>query len=193
MPTLEELRGLDEDEFTKKVIKPLLEEMDYKGVRIIHGSKEYGKDIIFYTLGPFDNKRWGGVQLKVKDITGGMTQKGNFVEVSNQLETALEMPHPDMTSVDKVSITEVYLITSQSFTDNAKEALINKFSDKPVYFVDGETVLEKINKYDIPITDSEIFEKSITDAIEEEETPLIAEIAGEDYKLTPVVEDEEVS
>lgn len=188
MPTLEDLRGLNEDEFTEEVIKPLFEEMGYKGVRITHGSKEYGKDIIFYTLGPFDNKRWGGAQLKAKDVTGTMTKKGNFVEVSNQLETALEMPHPDMTSASEVSITEVYLITSHGFTENAKDALIEKFSDKPVYFIDGNMVLEKVEEYGIPVTEDEKFEKSIREAVENEDYSKLEEMLG--TKLEPVSEGE---
>lgn len=190
MPTLEDLRELDEDKFTEEVVKPLFEAMDYKGVRITHGTREYGKDIIFYTLGPFDNKRWGGAQLKAKDISGGMTQKGNFVEVSNQIQTALEMPHPDMTAATEVSITEVYLITSHGFTENAKEALIEKFSDKPVYFIDGEMVLEKVKEYGIPVTEEEKLEKSVKDAVENEDISELEEILDTKLEYTPVSEGE---
>lgn len=103
------------------------------------------------------------------------------------------MPHPDMTSADEVSITEVYLITSKEFTRNAKDALIEKFSDSPVFFIDGESVLEKVKEYEIPITEEEKLEKSVSEAINEEKTPAIAEFAGEKYKIEPVSEEEEVT
>lgn len=192
MPTLEDLRALNEDDFTNEVIKPLLEKMGYKGVRITHGSEEFGKDVIFYTLGPFDNKRWGAAQLKVKKVHGGLAKKGNYEEVKNQLNTALRVPHPDMTSGDKVSITETYLITSEYFTENSKEVLIEEFSNNPVFFIDGETVLQKVKEHEIPVTPDEKFERSISEAFENEEIPSVVEFAGEKLKFTSVSEEQEV-
>lgn len=188
MADLGDLRALNEDDFRDEVIIPLFKEMGFNGVKNTHGSMEFGRDVVFYTVDPFGNKTWHCSQLKVEQIHGTKSNEGNYGEISSQIKAAFSTPYRHAVSGDKVNMTTMYVITSQDFTDEAEIALISEFGDKPVYLIDGEDVMDQVTAYEIPITSEEKFDKSIRDAERELSLPHRVKINDEKEVVVKVSE-----
>jgi hypothetical protein len=169
MSKLEKLQELDEETLTQKIVMPLFKKLGYEQVQYNHGSGEHGKDVVFHETNPVGVKKWGAAQVKSGKVRGGGTTQGNVAEIKNQIQEAFDNPYQDNLSGEEFRISEFYVITSKGITNTAQQSINNSFTDKDVYFMTGENLLEKMEEESILIPelrDSEEIEDVTTDVDE---------------------------
>jgi|SRR6266550_3888662 len=138
----------DEDAFCRELLLPLLREMGFVSVRYSHGKKEYGKDFTFSEATPFANYRRYGLQAKAGDVRGGVNSE--IDELLGQIEDAFSMPYCEIGSKEPRYISTFIIAISGSFTDNAREKIVEKMPKGAigsVYFLDRERLTELIDRY----------------------------------------------
>lgn len=120
----------DERLFSKELIEPLLRAMKYDAVRNIHGSGEFGKDILCREFDKFGTERWLGIQLKAGDITG---EVNSIVDVIiGQINDAFAIPFEDGASRSLKRISLFYVMCSGRITDNARTKIWSKIPNNLV-------------------------------------------------------------
>jgi len=145
---LERITGLLEDEFTKEIVMPLLVKMGFSGVKYVHGSDEHGRDVVFFEIDKFDNKKWKAAQVKAVRIHGNARENtGNVNIMINQISSAYRNPYYDTSSERNIFFYEMYVITNKNITPAAKTDIENEFTNKPVFFLDGQQIVNLLEKY----------------------------------------------
>jgi hypothetical protein len=138
----------DEDLFCRELLHPLLRRMGFLFVRYAHGKKEYGKDFTFSEITPFGNHRHYGLQAKAGDIKGGVNAP--IDELLGQIADAFAMPYYEIGSKEPRYISTFIIAISGSFTENAREKIVEKMSNSvvgSVYFLDRERITELAERY----------------------------------------------
>ncbi|GMN05161.1 hypothetical protein MTsPCn5_05490 [Croceitalea sp. MTPC5] len=106
-------------------LKQLFRAKGFKNVEITHGSKEYGKDLVFtFYDAAFDETFWYGVIVKNKNA-----RQNDFVnggEIAQQIELAFNVPFLNSQG-KKMPISRIFIVINGSVTDNAKEVLSNTY------------------------------------------------------------------
>ena len=59
-----------EENFTQKLLKPLLQRLGFYSVRDYHGTREFGKDLVFAEVDRFAEISYHGLQAKYEDGIG---------------------------------------------------------------------------------------------------------------------------
>jgi hypothetical protein len=141
----------DENLFCIEVLSPLLRKMGFLAVRYTHGTQEYGKDFTFSELTKFGELRHYGLQAKAGNISGKVNSQ--IDEILGQINDAFSMPYYELGSKDARYISVFMVAISGSFTENAKQKLVEKIPKGAigsVYFIDKEKILELVEKYWLP-------------------------------------------
>lgn len=115
---------VNEAEFCKKFLHPLLMMIGFHSIKYTHGKKEYGKDFIFSENTAFGNLRHYGLQAKAGNISGAVNSDIDFIV--GQLNDAFSMPFQEIDSNNNLYISTFILAISGNFTENAKEKIRNK-------------------------------------------------------------------
>ena len=68
-------------------------------------------------------------------------------EIIGQIDDAFTMPYIDTSSRERRYISEMFIVISGRFTDNAKDKIIEKVSQRNVSFIDIDKVEELLSKY----------------------------------------------
>jgi len=66
-----------EENFIQKLLKPLLQRLGYYSVRDYHGSREFGKDLVFAEVDRFAEISYHGLQAKYEDSVS-LTMAGRW-------------------------------------------------------------------------------------------------------------------
>jgi hypothetical protein len=138
----------DESLFCQQLLNPLLRRMGFLFVRYTHGKKEYGKDFTFSELTPFGDHRHYGLQAKAGNISGGVNSA--IDELLGQLSDAFTMPYYELGSKEPRYISTFVIAISGSFTENAREKIVEKIPKGAmgsVYFLDRERITELAERY----------------------------------------------
>ncbi|MCK4664317.1 MAG: hypothetical protein KAT68_15720 [Bacteroidales bacterium] len=114
---------MNEENYTKNTIIPLLKKMGYMEVTYNHGIREFGKDIIFSEFDKFGNKKYYAAQIKDDDISG--SNKGDIHDLISHIRNTFNIKFPDLITRTEVKISEYFVIISGKFIGNAKELLLN--------------------------------------------------------------------
>src|SRR3989344_9466063 len=135
---------MDEDQYTKEIIIPLLKYMGFIEVRYNHGIEEFGKDVLFAEFDRFGNKKYHAAQIKVGNIAGGNNKGIN--DLVDHITNAFEMPFTDMVTKKEQNIADFFIFTNGEFVGNAKKIILQNARLKPyihrVYFYDGQLATE---------------------------------------------------
>jgi len=102
------------------ILKQLFSKMQFEDVRINHGNREFGKDLVFYETDKFNKKIWYSVVVKNKNATQSDFENGG--EVLKQVETSFKKPYKDENK-DQHYINRVIVIINGSVTPQALEIL----------------------------------------------------------------------
>ena len=135
-----ETSGRLESSFRTAVVIPLLRRMGYIDVADTQGASEFGKDVVFAEYDRFGTKRWYAAQLKAGDVSGVVDGRVN--ELVAQVRTAFDVPFPDLVSKEDVYVSEVFVMISGRFTNNAKTILLERLKDRRTWvrFLDAEGI-----------------------------------------------------
>ena len=122
----------DEFRFRQELVEPMLRQVPgIIHVICTHGNDEYGRDFIFDYRHPLlGDRRWVAVQVKVGNVSG--TAGGILRTILDQVQMAFEHPITDLGAMGKVSTSEVIVLISGHFTNNAKERILDSMRD-PVW------------------------------------------------------------
>lgn len=145
---VEDIQDISEKKFREEILHPLLKSIEgIDEIKEVHGVNENGKDFVFRTENEFGENTWKGLQAKVGPINGGSS--GNIGNLIEQAELALEMKyHYDYEGTDEY-LSEIYIVTNGKITDSASNQIKGRIHNRlkgSVYFVDGEKVIELIDK-----------------------------------------------
>src|SRR5258708_21135890 len=94
----------------QQAIAGLLTCLGVRNVQILHGSQEYGKDIIFRITGPLRESMLCACVIKNHKITGAVASSKGARTILLQAEQALDTPHYDGIGNGE-RIQRVYIIT----------------------------------------------------------------------------------
>ena len=138
----------DERSFCLEVLYPLLRRMGFLFVRYTGGRKEYGKDFTFSEATVFGSHRHYGLQAKAGDVRGGVN--ADIDELLGQIADAFAMPYYELGSKDPHYISTFIIAISGSFTENAREKIVEKMPKGligSVCFLDRERITELVERY----------------------------------------------
>ena len=138
----------DEKLFSTEILYPLLRKMDFIDVRYTHGQREYGKDFTFSEQTKFGNLRHFGLQAKAGNIRGNVNS--DIDEIIGQLNDSFSMPYHEVSANESRQISTFIVAISGTFTDNAKDKIVNKIPNYfkgSVYFLDRDKITELIERY----------------------------------------------
>lgn len=143
----EALEALSESELRSRVLVPLLEDMGFTDVMEYHGLLEFGKDIVFYDKDRFGDRVFYAIVAKKGRIHGSVSKSGSMSEVVYQAEQALGEPWLDPSRLTRHRIDKVIIAASGTITHVASMSIAARLQDKPVRFLDGNKIVELIDKY----------------------------------------------
>lgn len=124
------IKILKEEEL-RKTIKLVLEEKGFKEVRIMHGSQEFGKDIVFCDEDKLKRKTWTACVVKCGDIK----QPGNvFEDILRQIRECFDVKLSTHNNGD-VEITNVIVISNGRYMPNVK-TMIKQAHGKAKKYID---------------------------------------------------------
>jgi hypothetical protein len=138
----------DEALFCRELLYPLLRRMGFLFVRYTGGRKEYGKDFTFSEATAFGIHRHYGLQAKAGDVRGGVNAA--IDELLGQIADAFAMPYYELGSKESRYISTFIIAISGSFTENAREKIVEKMPKGvigSVYFLDRERITELVERY----------------------------------------------
>lgn len=77
---------LAERNLRNDVLPPLLRALDYIDVRVLHGPREEGKDLLAWRISEIDTPEWVGFVVKAGDITAQVAAVSGIRTVLHQVE-----------------------------------------------------------------------------------------------------------
>jgi hypothetical protein len=119
------MSGMDESDWSKKVLMPLLHRLGFIRVEYTHGPSEHGRDLVFAEFDRFGLLRFYGAQVKMGSLNasdGG----SDLRDLLAQLHTAWEQKYRDAATGTEHRMSGVYLIASGKITPVARERLYEK-------------------------------------------------------------------
>lgn len=104
-------------------LKQLFKTKGFENVKITHGNREFGKDLVFSKHdSDFDELKWFAVIVKNKPASQNDFMQGN--EIGNQINSALNVPYKDIQGKEHI-ISGLFIIINGSVSDQATEVLKN--------------------------------------------------------------------
>lgn len=131
----------NEEFFTQDLLIPLFRKMGYNHVRYNHGQREFGKDILLAETTKLYNTRNISVQVKAGNVSG----KANTLidTLISQIRDSFDMPVEGLGLAKQFRISEVYVVISGNYSENAREKINAKLPPSlsaSVYFLDKEDI-----------------------------------------------------
>jgi len=138
-----------EVDFTISILIPLLRKLGFTNVKYNHGTKEYGKDIVFARKTEFDDLEFYGVQVKYGDVSG--SAKSDIDELISQADDAFKMPFYDIYTRTQQRISKLIFAISGRFTGNAVEKICEKIESHSlknnIIFIDEDKINSLSEKF----------------------------------------------
>lgn len=138
------------EELLRQAVAGLLERMpNIQNVRILHGSQEFGKDLVFATKGPFGERLLCAAVVKNSKITGAVDDNSGARAVFFQAEQALDTPIHDPALGHEERVQRVYIISpfpsSAQFIASIQGRLGKQFGQ--IIFITGEDLFALFKQY----------------------------------------------
>jgi hypothetical protein len=147
--------------FCEHFVRPLLAQMGFVQVAYVHGTQEFGKDLVFTEVDRFGHHRHMAVQAKhVEKLNDGQL----VTKLADQVKQAFLIPYKLVTTIpEERRVSAVYLFNSGAITHNAQQ-IIRHYVDEHlrpnVFFYDGDQ-LETLATTLIQRRDESILERLI--------------------------------
>ncbi|CAI0915243.1 NACHT domain-containing protein [Serratia quinivorans] len=152
---LDAIQALPEDEFSKKIIKPLFEAMEFERVDFHGGPYEHGKDLIAHAKVPFGPPLIYVIQTK--KIGGGNGTKDK-VTLSNLIVQLRQCYDKKIPLHDGTSRKPNFVLLASPFPINSR--LLNEihellsYPEKEIKIFDGPQIIDKILQHKPSLLDS---------------------------------------
>lgn len=129
-------------------LKQLFKNKGFENVKITHGTREFGKDLVFSKYDEdFGEEKWFGVVVKNKPASLNDFMQGN--EIGNQINSGLYVPYKDIKG-EEHSISGLFVIINGSVSDQATEVLKNYLPNIIIPHIkiwDYQDLEKEISKY----------------------------------------------
>lgn len=117
---LRKIQKEEKEPYLFPILKQLFSKMKFVDVRITHGNREFGKDLVFYEIDKFNKRIWYSVVVKNKNAVQSDFENGG--EVLKQIETSFKHPYKDENK-QEYYINQVIVVINGSVTPQAIEIL----------------------------------------------------------------------
>lgn len=140
------LKGLTEDEFRDRVVRPLFIRMGLRNYREVHGLDEEGKDCVLVATSPLGHKEIYAIQTKKGNLSLARSVSSNLTVAHTQLRTSLETTIciPELNLKSKPH--KVLLVTSGTINTAARKYVIDDIGDPRIEFYDGDSLIPRIDE-----------------------------------------------
>lgn len=186
MAGMEDLKVYTEEEMTKNLIIPLLEELDFEAIQYVHGPHEMGKDVIFRVFDKFNLSHWCCIQVKADKVSGNTREGKHLSGLDQQAIQTFKSPYTSH-SHGRIRIDRLYII-AHSFTSNAKkiiqESLYEHDIKKQVKFLNGKQLIRLLEENAIRVEKEERYKERLQEIRDE---------LGEKKILEEVIEEKDQS
>jgi hypothetical protein len=146
---LNELIALGENEFSKKIVKPLFEKIYNCRVEFTGGGIEKGRDLIVYKKDELGIHDFIGIQVKKIEATPN-SQKKSFQQLLTQIEQMKHEGVVDQFTAEKVKFRKLLFITPYQILDRSFDSHLGAFQkvvDLGVTILDGPKVAALIREH----------------------------------------------
>lgn len=141
------LSKMSENDFRDKVVLPLFLALGYKEGRVLHGSDEEGKDLLFIEEDKFGRQRTVCVQTKKGKINMASGESRHATTAVAQLRTALSTKVARLESSQQHHPDEVFLCVSGTINTKARNYICGELSnDSRIKFLDAESLINSIDE-----------------------------------------------
>ncbi|WP_439695180.1 NACHT domain-containing protein [Mucilaginibacter sp. AW1-7] len=149
----DKIRNITETEY-RVLLSQLFDAMNYREVKITHGTQEFGKDLVFFEEDKFKEKIWYSCVVKKGDATQSI-----YGDIQRQVSESLAKPY-DHHQFGKVKVTKVFVIVTGIFKDNTRALIAETIQngENVVKFFEGSNIAELIETSNLQnlIADSEV-------------------------------------
>jgi hypothetical protein len=149
--TREQFDEMKEAQLQKDILIPLFREMKYKGITLLQGNGEIGRDIVMYKPGDLEERVNYAVVAKAKRITGKAVGNSTAANVRFQIEQALANPYLDPVTGTTEEIHRCFVVTNKDIIPTTRQAIENVLRsnniNKIVKFIDGNELWGLVEKH----------------------------------------------
>lgn len=134
MLTKKALVAMDERALRQEILVPLFSAMGFRDVTLYHGGVlEQGKDIVMWKEGILGQREYYAVVAKSASITGGVSGKNSFTEVTTQVAQAFGSPYVDPNDGMPRHVKECFVVFSRRLTKEAMTAVTSALAAQPYH------------------------------------------------------------
>ncbi len=121
---------------------------DISGVQILHGTQEYGKDVVFYIRGGFNERVLCACVIKNAKITGDASATAGARNVFLQAQQAFDTPHVDSAGRE-VFVERVYVVTPFDLPPPTIASIKGLLRDRAgqIVFIGGPELFDAFKRY----------------------------------------------
>lgn len=149
--TREQFDKMKEAQLQKDILIPLFREMNYKGITLLQGNGELGKDIVMWKPGDLEERVNYAVVAKAKKITGKAAGNSTAANVRFQIEQAFANPYLDPVTGETEEIHRCFVVTNKEILPTTRQAIENILRanniNKIVKFINGNDLWDLVEKH----------------------------------------------
>lgn len=151
LPDVAEAVGrLAERQLRDDVLPPLLRALDYVDVRVLHGPREEGKDLLAWRMSEIDTPEWVGFVVKAGDITAQVAAVSGIRTVLHQAEQVLDHEIIDPLTSARSHVRSCWVVTTGRVLphalDDASATMRRHHLDKLIRWVDREALTRLLSE-----------------------------------------------
>ncbi len=153
---LDYIVSINENELSKKILKPLFSSMYKCRVDFIGGVQEKGKDLIIFKKEAFNFYDTIGVQVKKTKPTTN-SQSNSLQQIITQLQQIKNEKVVDIESSNTILIKKVFFVTPYHIPENIlnhAQGAFQKIKDENAHIIDGLMIYEQLLEHIPSIIDN---------------------------------------
>lgn len=144
------LARLPEEEFTLRMLVPLLERAGYRNVRYCHGPAEAGCDLRYESRDPMGCPIQYGAQVKMGRIRSKASGPDNVATLISQAKAALTCGFCDEFTGECTYVDQFWIMSPQDVSEQAQRLIASHNQQngrREIRFLTGQLLLEKLKQY----------------------------------------------
>ena len=160
LAVLDKLQTLQENDLSKRILKPLLGAIYNCKVDFVGGGPEKGRDLLIYHRDPLGDARYIGVQVKKISPNSNSSDSRSFQQLITQLDQMKSEPVVEPETGSEINLDQLLFVTP--YVINQKELDSHKGAyklllEKEVKIIDGDKVVNLLDRH-APHLVGEIFD-----------------------------------
>lgn len=142
--------NLAERELREEVLPPLLRALHHFDVRVLHGPREEGKDLLAWRMSEIDTREWVGFVVKTGDLTAQVASVSGIRTVLHQVEQVLDHEIVDPLTSTRSHVRACWVVTTGRILahalDDAAVTMRRHHLDKLIRWVDGAALTRLLSE-----------------------------------------------